>query len=155
MSAKKPILNFILLDKRWTKLLPSWKEEISCSLDVAVEVLKQDFSDLEVSVVLADDKAVRELNKTYRHKDKPTNVLSFPSEETGEVGDIILAYETVKKEAEETGISFLHHTLHLIVHGFLHLLGYNHEEDEGAHHMETMEIQILKKLGISNPYEDL
>jgi probable rRNA maturation factor len=155
MNAKKPILNLILLDKRWAKLLPSWEQEIACALDEAVKVLKQDFSHLEVSVVLAEDEAVRELNKTYRHKDKPTNVLSFPSEETGELGDIILAYETVKKEAEETGISFLHHTLHLIVHGFLHLLGYNHEENEEAHHMETMEIQILKKLGIANPYEDL
>ncbi len=155
MSTKNPILNFILLDKRWAKLLPSWKQEISCAFDAAVEVLKQDFSNIEVSVVLTDDEAVRELNKTYRHKDKPTNVLSFPSEETGELGDIILAYETVKKEAEETGISFLHHTLHLIVHGFLHLLGYNHEENEEAHRMETMEIQILKKRGIANPYEDL
>lgn len=143
------------MDKRWAKLLPSWEQEISCTLDVAVEVLSQDFSHLEVSVVLAEDEAVRELNKTYRLTNKPTNVLSFPSEEAGELGDIILAYETVKKEAEEADISFLHHTLHLIVHGFLHLLGYNHEEDEEANCMETMEIQILKKQGIANPYEDL
>ena len=155
MSIKKPILNFILIDKRWAKLLPSWKQEISCAFDAAVEVLNQDFSNLEVSVVLAEDEAVRELNKTYRLTDKPTNVLSFPSEEAGELGDIILAYETVKKEAEDAEISFLHHTLHLIVHGFLHLFGYDHEEDENAHHMETMEIQILKKRGIANPYEDL
>jgi len=155
MSAKKLIPNLILSDKRWAKLLPSWRKEISCILEAMVEILRQDFSNLEVSVVLTDDKAVRELNKTYRHKDHPTNVLSFSSEEAGELGDIILAYETVKKEAEDAGISFLHHTLHLIVHGFLHLLGYDHEENDQALEMENMEIRILKKQGIANPYEDL
>jgi probable rRNA maturation factor len=155
MSTKKPILNFILMDKQWAKLLPSGEQEISCALDAAVDVLRQDFSNLEMSVVLSDDQVVRELNKTYRHKDKPTNVLSFPSEETGELGDIILAFDTVKKEAENADIAFLHHTLHLIIHGFLHLLGYDHEQKEEAYHMENIEIQILKKLDIANPYEDL
>ena len=76
------------------------------------------------------------------------------SKEKGELGDIILAYETVTREADEKGISPVDHTLHLIIHGFLHLLGYDHEKESDAHRMETLEIQILKILGISNPYED-
>jgi len=155
MNAKKPIINFVLLNKIWTQLAPSWELEISYALEKTAEVLGNDFSETEVSLVLADDKEVHALNKTFRQKDKSTNVLSFPSEEEGELGDIILAYETIMREADEVGISPLHHTLHLIIHGFLHLLGYDHEKETDAHHMENMEIQILKSLGISNPYEDL
>ena len=154
MNEKSPIINFILLDKRWTNLTFPWKEEISYSFEKAAKILKTDFSKMEVSVVLADDREVQNLNKTFRQKDKPTNVLSFPSTVEGELGDIILAYETIMREAEEAGISPLNHTLHLIIHGFLHLLGYDHEEESEAQHMENMEIQILKTLNISNPYED-
>jgi len=93
------------------------------------------------------------LNKKFRHQDKPTDVLSFSSQEKGELGDIILAYETVMQEAKESGTPALHHTLHLIIHGFLHLLGYDHEKMEEAEHMEHLEIQILKALNIKNPYE--
>ena len=155
MTAKKPIINFILLEKRWEKCIPSWQVEIPYALEKTAEALGKDFSELEVSVVLADDKEVQTLNKTFRHKDKPTNVLSFPSDEKEELGDIILAFETIMREAIDAEISPLHHTIHLIVHGFLHLLGYDHENENEAHHMESMEIQILKALNISNPYEDL
>ena len=117
--------------------------------------MKEDFSQKEVSVVLTTDEEVHALNKTFRHQDKVTNVLSFPSDEKAELGDIILAYETVLKEAQELGISTLHHTLHLIIHGFLHLLGYDHEKENEAQQMESMEIQILEGLNIANPYEDL
>lgn len=133
---------------------PSWEEDILHALEKATEILELDLSDKEVSIVLADDKTLHELNQTYRQKDKPTNVLSFPSDEEDELGDIILAYETIMKESKESGISPLHHTLHLIVHGFLHLLGYDHQEETEAEHMEQMEIHILKHLNISNPYED-
>jgi probable rRNA maturation factor len=154
MSAKKPSINFILLDERWTKLVPSWQEDVSRALEVTGKALKKNFSETEVSVVLTDDKEIQRLNKTFRHQDKPTNVLSFPSEEEGELGDILLSYETVVKEAAQRQVSPLHHTLHLIIHGFLHLLGYDHEENKTAHHMEAMEIHILKDLNIANPYED-
>ena len=154
MSAKKPSINFILLDERWTKLVPSWQEDISRALEVTGKTLKKDFSETEISVVLTDDKEIQRLNKTFRHQDKPTNVLSFPSKEERELGDILLSYETVAKEAAMREISPLHHTLHLIIHGFLHLLGYDHEEDKTAHHMEAIEIHILKDLNIANPYED-
>lgn len=143
------------MDERWVQPTPSWEEKISQSLEKATEAVGKDFSCAEVSVVLADDQQVQDLNKKFRHKDRPTNVLSFPSEIEGELGDIILAYETVMKESKEANIPSLHHTLHLIIHGFLHLLGYDHENENDAHKMESMEIQILKTLNIKNPYEVL
>jgi probable rRNA maturation factor len=155
MNAKNPIVNVILLEKRWAKLTHSWKKEILCAIDKTTQIVGEKFPVCEVSVVLADDKAVQNLNKTFRHKNYPTNVLSFPSEEEGELGDIILGYETVMREASESGISPLHHALHLIIHGFLHLLGYDHEKETEAHQMESLEIRILKDLNIQNPYEDL
>jgi len=154
MRTKKPIVNFILHHKIWTQRAPSLKEEISCALEKTAEILDKDFSETEVSVVFSGDTEVQELNKTFRNRNKPTNVLSFPSEEKGELGDIILAYETVMREARTSGISPLHHTLHLIIHGFLHLLGYDHEQENEAKEMENMEIRILKELHINNPYED-
>lgn len=154
MNVKKPIVNLILLNEAWTKIDPSWKEEISYAFEKAAETLDKDFSESEVSVVLADDTELQSLNQTYRHKNTPTNVLSFPSEEEGELGDIILSLETILKEAEEREIPPLHHTLHLIIHGFLHLLGYDHEEEHEAQKMENMETNILNRLNICNPYED-
>ncbi len=116
---------------------------------------------VELSLVLADDSFIQNLNKTYRGKDAPTNVLSFPQFEphelqglTGEIplGDIILAYGTLQKEATEQGKSFEHHAVHLTVHGLLHLLGHDHETETEAEMMEQLEIQILRTLGIKNPY---
>lgn len=141
------------MDERWNQPPLPWEEKLSQSLEKAAEILDKDFSCIEVSVVLYNDEQVQKFNKTYRHKDSPTNVLSFKSESDGELGDIILAYETVMREAQVAGISSLHHTIHLIIHGFLHLLGYDHEEENDAYQMENMEIQILKGLNIENPYE--
>lgn len=143
------------MNERWNHPAFPWEEKIFQLLEKAAEVLNKDFSAREVSVVFSDDQHVQDLNKTFRHKDNPTNVLSFDSEIEGELGDIILAYETVMKEAQMANISFLNHTLHLIIHGFLHLLGYDHEKDDDAVEMERMEIQILKTLNIKNPYEAL
>ncbi len=154
MVSRKPLLNVICFDERWENLPSSWQEDIQRAFEKIASLVSEDFSEREVSVVFTDDKEVQGLNKKFRHQDKPTNVLSFPSEEKEELGDIILAYETVQKEAVESGISLLHHTLHLIVHGFLHLLGYDHEKEEAAEKMETLEIQILESLNIANPYED-
>jgi probable rRNA maturation factor len=108
-----------------------------------------------VSVALSSDANVALLNERFRGKAKPTNVLSFPAgagAPEGQFGDLILALETVEREAQEQGIPFEHHLQHLVVHGVLHLLGYDHETTADAERMEAIEIVILSKLGVANPY---
>ncbi|WP_349361463.1 rRNA maturation RNase YbeY [Stappia sp.] len=114
----------------------------------------------ELSVVLADDARVRELNRDWRGKDTPTNVLSFPGGDEDEppygplLGDLVLARETVAREADAMGICFFDHLTHLVVHGFLHLFGYDHQIDDEAEDMEALERRILARLGIADPYVD-
>jgi probable rRNA maturation factor len=113
----------------------------------------------ELSILLTDDAEQQELNRDWRGLDKPTNVLSFPQIEpfgkvVGMLGDITLARETLEREANELGKPFTEHFTHLIVHGFLHILGYDHIEDDEALQMEGLETQILSGLGISDPYAD-
>ncbi len=106
----------------------------------------------ELSVVLTDDAQVQALNRDYRGKDKPTNVLSFP--QTGELlGDIVLAHETVVREAADKGVPFETHFTHLVIHGWLHLQGFDHETEVEAVEMESIEIAALATLGIDNPYQ--
>jgi probable rRNA maturation factor len=121
----------------------------------------------EMSLVLADDALVQTLNRDYRDKDKPTNVLSFALlddlEDTDDVlardegmpiliGDVILAFETVQREAREQGKSIEDHLTHLVIHGVLHLLGYDHQSDPDADRMERLETSILARMGIADPY---
>jgi probable rRNA maturation factor len=108
----------------------------------------------EVSVLLADNAAVRELNRTWRKVDNPTNVVSFPAARPGGalIGDIAIAFETVRDEAAAEGKVFLHHLAHLAVHGFLHLMGYDHETDSQADAMEAIERAALARLAIADPY---
>jgi probable rRNA maturation factor len=108
----------------------------------------------EVSVLLTDDAAVRELNRLWRKVDKPTNVLSFPAAKAGGplLGDIAIAHETLESEAAREGKPFLHHLAHLAVHGFLHLLGYDHQTDSQAEAMEGLERAALARLQIADPY---
>ena len=121
----------------------------------------------EIAVKLTDDKEVQALNRDYRSKDKPTNVLSFPmvqsdlleamaNTDDGEVllGDIVLAAGVCAAEAQEKGISVADHAAHLIVHGTLHLLGYDHLDGVDADAMETLEIRTLASIGLANPYSD-
>ncbi|ASP35507.1 rRNA maturation RNase YbeY [Labrenzia sp. VG12] len=114
----------------------------------------------EVSLLFTDDTAIRKLNAQWREKDKPTNVLSFPgSDPDGDVygpllGDIVFAYETVVREAEDMGIDFSDHLSHLIVHGLLHLFDYDHQENDEAELMESLEKAILASIGIEDPYAD-
>lgn len=125
-------------------------------------------ADLEFSVVLTDDETIAALNRDYRGQDKPTNVLSFAALDAAQdadfvppmagqawsVGDVILAFETIEREALEQNKSLRDHFAHLVVHGTLHLLGYDHEDSHEADIMESLEIRILKKYGIENPYSD-
>lgn len=108
-----------------------------------------------VALLLADDAMLKDLNARFRGKDAPTNVLSFPSAANGDfLGDVALAYETCEREAVEKGIPFAAHAAHLIAHGLLHLVGYDHEEDADAMKMEGIEAEILDSLGVPNPYAD-
>lgn len=112
----------------------------------------------ELSVVLTNDAEQRELNRDWRGKDSATNVLSFPQIEPfgpviGILGDVILARETLEREALDLGKSLSDHFTHLIVHGFLHILGYDHIDEQDALAMEALETQILAGLGIADPYE--
>ena len=116
-------------------------------------------NETEVAVMLTDDARVRELNREWRGQDKATNVLSFPAAQPpGEtpqplmLGDIAIAYETTRSEAEAEGKPFQNHLSHLAIHGFLHLLGYDHLDDDEAEEMEGLERDILATLGIADPY---
>jgi probable rRNA maturation factor len=110
----------------------------------------------ELAIVLTDDSAIRVLNRDWRGIDKATNVLSFPAKPGAaapHLGDIVLAFETIEREARGEHKPFAHHVAHLAVHGFLHLLGYDHERDDDALTMEQAERDILRQLRIPDPYE--
>lgn len=154
---------------------PAWEElsgmaalalsAAETTLRMAVLPRKCEGRCLELSLVLANDDLIRVLNHEYRGKDSPTNVLSFaaldeetmPEIEDGplSLGDVILAYQTIEREAAEQDKFIQDHAAHMIVHGVLHLLGYDHEEDNEANVMESTEIRILEKLGIQNPYTEV
>lgn len=115
--------------------------------------------EIELSLVFTDDASIRTINAEWRGMDKPTNVLSFPAfpVEPGKMpgpmlGDIIIARETVEREAVDLDKSFGDHLTHLLVHGFLHLFGYDHMENDEAERMEDLETRILAELGLSDPY---
>ena len=134
------------------------------AIATAAEIANADHGEAELAVMLTDDAGIRTLNSNWRGIDKPTNVLSFPAlQPTGPsgpddaprmLGDIAIAYETTRKEADDEQKPLDHHLSHLAVHGFLHLIGYDHENDGDAEAMETLEQQILAQLGIPDPYAD-
>jgi probable rRNA maturation factor len=110
----------------------------------------------ELAIVLTDDSAIRQLNRLWRGIDAATNVLSFPSKQPADepphLGDIVLAYQIIAREARAEGKPFAHHLAHLAVHGFLHLVGYDHDKDADAEAMEQTERKILGRLNIPDPY---
>ncbi len=116
--------------------------------------------ELEVSVVLANDELLHVLNREYRDKDTPTNVLTFANLEGEDIntegvlnlGDVLLSFQTIQRESKEQGKFMLDHLRHLVVHGVLHLIGFDHKEEEEANDMEALEIRILEQLGVQNPY---
>lgn len=138
-------------DARWKGLRPTALRAAEAAL--AAQKVKR----AAVTIVLADDAEVRTLNHQYRNKNKPTNVLSFPDGEMEEgvrqLGDIILAFETVVAETKTQKKPLKHHLTHLVIHGVLHLLGHDHEVEAEAERMEAIEIAVLKRMGIANPYE--
>jgi probable rRNA maturation factor len=106
----------------------------------------------EIAVVLADDRTLRRLNRDYRGKDRPTNVLSFPIAGRESLGDVVLARETLLAEAAAQGKRPADHLAHLVVHGVLHLLGYDHKRAGQARRMEALEVKVLRGLRVADPY---
>jgi probable rRNA maturation factor len=156
-------------DEEWDSSR-SWEPLVRKAAEAAIaESAFPDLADsdraIEMSVTLTGDEEVRALNCKWRGKDKPTNVLSFPMADDLDfarsnvagpellLGDIILAHGVCATEAAEKGVSFEQHATHLLVHGTLHLLGYDHQEDAQAADMEAREVKALARLGIANPYE--
>ena len=133
-------------DKRWKKY----------DIDFAriVNMVGPRNKDAEVSIILTNDREIHKLNRQYRSIDKPTNVLSFELGDDLLLGDIYISLDTVKREAATAGISVAEHTAHMVVHGMLHLQGYDHIIDKEAEIMESKEVSIMKKLGYKNPYAD-
>lgn len=120
-------------------------------------ILPQFIENAELTIRITDQEESQYLNNLYRHKDKPTNVLSFPFEspiemETPLLGDLVICKQIVEAEAQEQNKTLQSHWAHMIVHGCLHLLGYDHIDDEDAQEMEDLEIEIMKDLGFENPY---
>lgn len=138
---------------------PKWKDQRGAAAAVrkAINAAADEISSPggEVAVLLTNDAAIRKLNKQWRKIDKPTNVLSFPAKEATQdmlLGDIVIAYETLKRESRDEDKKFLHHLSHLAVHGFLHLMGYDHQNDSEAETMEGLERVILTRLRMPDPY---
>ena len=143
---------------------PDAEAVIHRAIEAAAEFADADVGEAELAVMLTDDSGIRTLNSNWRGIDKPTNVLSFPALQPPGghepdnaprmLGDIAIAYETTRKEADNEQKPFDHHLSHLAVHGFLHLVGYDHEKDGEAEAMENLEREILAALGIPDPYAD-
>ena len=154
----------------WERDLPTI-EELANKISRSVFSITNfdNFTDhIEFSIILSDDSKVRTLNKEYRGADKPTNVLSFPAEDVTPknfkniptyngfimIGDIVFAYQTLQYEAKNLGKSFEAHFCHLLVHGLLHLLGFDHETEKEADEMERIEVKVLSNFNIESPYQD-
>jgi probable rRNA maturation factor len=150
----------IAVDDEGWHAIPALERMVGTAIDAAATAAGLSAGSGETAVLLTSDDEIRLLNRHWRGKDQATNVLSFPTEEfplpPGEakpLGDIVLAFDTVSREAANQGKSLPDHATHLIVHGFLHLLGFDHEDEDGAREMEKMETRVLNGLGIADPYE--
>lgn len=141
-------IDIVVLDAGWRATLPGVERLVRKAARAALGTRKR-----SLVVALSSDREVRKLNARDRNKNRPTNVLSYPSGEKQFLGDVVLARQTVWREARSQGKTAAAHVSHLVVHGTLHLLGYDHETgEEDAERMEALERRILKKLGIADPY---
>lgn len=167
-------LNIIADDSLWETVLPDYEEVSRQIFSTVIDFVKSnediDFlalgKPLNINLALSNDAAVQKLNSEFRGLDKPTNVLSFANlddesfdenlkhDDIIELGDIIIALETMQREAASEQLSFHDHYCHLFTHGLLHLLGFDHQEDDEAEYMEGYEIKILQNLNIANPYKE-
>lgn len=151
MSEARPRLDFIIEHDGWTAI-DRLQARCAAVIEYALSQL-QDARPGITAVLLTDDESVQSLNARFRGKDKPTNVLSFPAPEAeGYPGDVALAFETCAAEAERDGKTLLDHATHLVLHGVLHLNGFDHIEEDEAEEMEALERDALKSVGIADPY---
>jgi probable rRNA maturation factor len=158
--------DIIIEDEAWHKIenLEQLVQE-ACIALIDYMNLSHYFNNADFSILLTNDAHIKNLNQEYRNKNQATNVLSFPAEELNylepdkmkilqdsSVGDVVIAFETIVKEAEEQNTSFNDHFKHLLIHSMLHLLGFDHENDKDAEFMEMTEIKILEQMNIKSPY---
>jgi probable rRNA maturation factor len=158
-----PITEVLVVAECW-QVEPEAEAIIQRAIAAAAETADAGVGEAELAVMLTDDAGIRTLNSNWRGIDKPTNVLSFealqptggsgPDDAPRMLGDIAIAYETTRREADDEQKPFDHHLSHLAIHGFLHLIGYDHEKDDDAEAMEALEQEILAQLGIPDPYAD-
>ena len=166
-AASGPTVEILLKSTRW-KAQPRAAAIIRKAIAAAAKAAST--PPAELAIVLTNDSSIRALNRDWRGLDAPTNVLSFPAgaSKAGPrvpgnrtignrvlnrtLGDIVIAYQTMAREARDEDKPFAHHLAHLAVHGYLHLLGYDHDNDRDAHKMERLEAKILKRLGVPDPY---
>src|SRR5882757_2862802 len=163
LSSALPVTEVLVVADCW-QTEPDAEAVIHRAINAAAEFSDADVGDAELAVMLTDDAGIRTLNSNWRGIDKPTNVLSFPAlqptaarrpeDAPRMLGDIAIAYQTMRKEADDEGKPFDHHLSHLAVHGFLHLIGHDHETDDQAETMESLEREILSHLGIPDPYAE-
>jgi probable rRNA maturation factor len=150
--AKAPAI-FVLIEE------PRWREDAAIlrrmrrAVRLVLASIPAKANAKSVTILLSNNARLRALNRSFRGKDKPTNVLSFaPTDDPASLGDIAMAFETVASEARAQKKSLADHAAHLALHGTLHLLGYDHEKSSEARRMETLEIELLARLGIADPY---
>lgn len=153
-------IEFSVLSPDWGRTVPDIEAVCEQAARAALQAGGLEAGAAELSLVLADDIMLRRLNREWRGLDKPTNVLSFPAGDAPPpgapllLGDVILAFETVSAEAVTQGKGFCDHLRHLVIHGVLHLLGFDHEESAEAEVMEALEVRILAGLGVADPYRE-
>jgi probable rRNA maturation factor len=161
MTSLVPITEVLVVAECW-QTEPEAEAIIQRAIEAAVGIADADVGEAELAVMLTDDAGIRTLNSNWRGIDKPTNVLSFPALQPSGgaddaprmLGDIAIAYQTTRREADDEHKPFDHHLSHLAVHGFLHLIGFDHENDADAETMEALEREVLAQLGIPDPYAD-
>lgn len=161
-------IDFEIQNRAWQDLADLERSLIKISKRVFVKLgLSKSVTNVEFSIILTDNNAIKKINQQYRQKDKGTNTLSFPAQDivVGQLdnlqiedgflflGDIIFAYDVIKAESARDNKTFHDHFAHLLIHGLLHLFGYDHQNDQEALEMENLEIEILKDFNIKSPYE--
>ncbi|KJV69402.1 rRNA maturation RNase YbeY [Candidatus Neoehrlichia procyonis] len=149
------MIKITVLKKKWYKILNKPKTYIKKIINISLNNLDILKYNPFISIVLADDNLLHNLNYKYRKKNKPTNVLSFTYEKLSYnccLGEIFISLETIIKESAELDIYITDYVSHMLIHGLLHILEYDHKTPEETHKMQSLEIALLDKLGIKNPY---